>query len=257
MLDELLEAWRTNNRINLFLLDHISATGLKCTLSTRGGREVARQFGHMHDVRIYHLEKRAKDLSKGLSKFQSKRAETVIPEKAELKKALAASGRHRDVSRRRARRRAQTPWIQKGYFHQSQLLHRARESSPWQHSSHPQTERSQARQRDRVRNLGVGPDLGPRKVAGVESVLSVEVVSRQSNGINLGLGSSFLGEYEIPNPGHIHHFCVGVEGYEVQEVATKLEGAGIEPFVRQDRPEIYFDDPDGTRVQHSETDYRG
>lgn len=91
MRDELLEAWRTNNRINLFLLDHISAAGLKCTLSQRGGREVARQFAHVHDVRVYHLEKRAKDLAKGLTKFQSKSADKVIPKKSELKKALTAS----------------------------------------------------------------------------------------------------------------------------------------------------------------------
>ncbi len=90
-----------------------------------------------------------------------------------------------------------------------------------------------------------------------ESVLGIDVVSRQSNGINLGLGDSFLGLYEIPNPGHIHHFCVGVDDYEIQEAEVKLAGAGIEPFVRQDRPEIYFDDPDGIRVQLSEKDYRG
>ena len=82
-------------------------------------------------------------------------------------------------------------------------------------------------------------------------------LSRQSNGINLGLGDSFLGLYEISNPGHIHHFCVGVDDYEIHEAAMKLEGAGIEPFVRQDRPQIYFSDPDGIRVQLSEKDYRG
>jgi len=91
VLDELLEAWRTNNRINLFLLDHISAAGMKCTLSTRGGRDVARQFAHLHDVRVYHLEKRAKDLTKGLTKFQSKGGDKVIPNKGELKAALKAS----------------------------------------------------------------------------------------------------------------------------------------------------------------------
>jgi len=91
MHEELLEAWRTNNRINIFLIDHISTPGMKCTLSKRGGREVARQFAHLHDVRIYHLEKRAKDLSADLTKFQSKGSDKVIPKKAELKKALNAS----------------------------------------------------------------------------------------------------------------------------------------------------------------------
>jgi len=90
--EEIVEAWRTNNRINLFLIDEISAAGMKCTLSKRGGREVARQFAHLHDVRIYQLEKRARDLSEGLASFQSKGAKAVVPSKAQLRKALKASG---------------------------------------------------------------------------------------------------------------------------------------------------------------------
>ncbi len=87
MLDELLEAWRTNNRISLYLIDHISDAGMNCTLSKRGGRDVARQFAHMHNVRVWHLEKRAKDLAVGLVTFETK----VTPDKAELRDAFAAS----------------------------------------------------------------------------------------------------------------------------------------------------------------------
>ncbi len=87
MLDELLEAWRTNNRINLYLIDHISEAGMSCTLSKRGGRDVARQFAHIHNNRVWHLEKRAKDLAQGLVKFETK----VTPTKVQLKEALAAS----------------------------------------------------------------------------------------------------------------------------------------------------------------------
>ena len=89
MRDELLEAWRTNNRINLFLIDEISAAGMKCSLSKRGGRDVARQFAHMHNVRVWHLEKRARDLAEGLAEFETK----VTPTKTQLRKALAASGK--------------------------------------------------------------------------------------------------------------------------------------------------------------------
>jgi uncharacterized damage-inducible protein DinB len=84
---ELLEAWRTNNRINLYLIDRIETAGMTCTLSKRGGRDVARQFAHMHNVRVWQLEKRAKDLAAGLTKFETK----VSPGKKELKKALTAS----------------------------------------------------------------------------------------------------------------------------------------------------------------------
>ncbi len=86
---EILEALRTNTRINLYLIDRISAAGMKCTLSKRGGRDVALQFAHLHNNRVWHLQKRAKDLAVGLKVFPSK----VTPSKAELKKALTGSQR--------------------------------------------------------------------------------------------------------------------------------------------------------------------
>lgn len=87
-MDDLLEAWRTHNRINLYLFDRITDDGMRSTLSTRGGRDVARQFAHMHDVRLYHLEKRAPDLAKGLVPFRSKEH----PDRATVRAALVASG---------------------------------------------------------------------------------------------------------------------------------------------------------------------
>ena len=32
MLEDIIEDWRTNNRINLFLIDKISDEGMHCTL---------------------------------------------------------------------------------------------------------------------------------------------------------------------------------------------------------------------------------
>ena len=87
MRDELIEAWQTNHRINLFLIEGISEEGLRSSLSTRGGRDVARQFAHVHNTRIWHLEKRAKDLAEGLQKFESK----YLPTRQELVEALKAS----------------------------------------------------------------------------------------------------------------------------------------------------------------------
>ena len=84
---ELLEAWMTNHRINTLILESLDEDGLHSTLSKRGGRDVARQFAHLHNVRIWHLEKRAKDLAEGLEEFESKRS----PPKEELLEALDAS----------------------------------------------------------------------------------------------------------------------------------------------------------------------
>ena len=89
MLEGTVEAWRTNNRINLFLIDKISEAGMNCTLSKRGGRDVALQFAHMHNNRVWHLEKRAKELSAGLDQFPSK----ISPTKRQLKRALNASAK--------------------------------------------------------------------------------------------------------------------------------------------------------------------
>ena len=87
-LDQILEAWRTNNRINFFLIDAIGAEGMKSTLSKRGGRNVVRQFCHLHNNRVWQLEKRAKDLAGGLHKFET----YDEPGKRELKKCLRESG---------------------------------------------------------------------------------------------------------------------------------------------------------------------
>jgi len=89
MPTETLEAWRTNNRISLFLIDRISPAGMRCTLSRRGGRGVAGQFAHMHNNRVWHLEKRARDLAEGLEVFPPK----THPTKAALRKAFRTSGK--------------------------------------------------------------------------------------------------------------------------------------------------------------------
>lgn len=87
LVSQLLEAWHTNNRINLFLVDKIDDEGMKCTLSKRGGRNVVRQLAHLHNVRVWHLENRGRDLSKGLKLFET----ADEPDKETLKQALEAS----------------------------------------------------------------------------------------------------------------------------------------------------------------------
>lgn len=87
MLEQLLETWRINQRVHRFILEGISDEGLTCTLSTRGGRSVVRQFCHVHNVRLMQLEKRAKHLAPGLVKFASKEE----PTRARLLDALDES----------------------------------------------------------------------------------------------------------------------------------------------------------------------
>lgn len=89
LLDGILEAWRTNQRINLMLIGKISDEGMRCTLSKRGGRDVGRQFAHLHNARIWQLEARAKELAEGARTFETKEE----PSKKELVDALEDSSK--------------------------------------------------------------------------------------------------------------------------------------------------------------------
>ena len=90
-----------------------------------------------------------------------------------------------------------------------------------------------------------------------EDVLGTSVISTQPNGVNLGLGDGFLGLYKIDDNPRIHHFCVGLDTFSVDEAADQLRDMGIAPYVREDKPEVYFQDPDGITVQFEHKDYRG
>ncbi|MFI5178389.1 MAG: VOC family protein [Vicinamibacterales bacterium] len=96
-------------------------------------------------------------------------------------------------------------------------------------------------------------------------LLGLKVVSRPGNGgINLGLGSGFLGLYKLPDPGHVNHFCLGVENYDADRIAAKLQEMGIRATVDRNPAnrtsggdQLYFTDPDNTRVQLAANGYQG
>ena len=65
VVDNIIETWHINNRVNFKLLESITDDGLAATLSTRGGRNVALQFAHMHYVRLWRLKTYARDYLTG------------------------------------------------------------------------------------------------------------------------------------------------------------------------------------------------
>jgi len=91
VLDDLLEAWEIHNRINLFILEWVPDEGLEAvTLLKTGqpstGRNVARIFSHMHEVRCSRLE-RAGAVG-DLPRIDGRE----VPDRAWLQGALTASG---------------------------------------------------------------------------------------------------------------------------------------------------------------------
>jgi catechol 2,3-dioxygenase-like lactoylglutathione lyase family enzyme len=97
------------------------------------------------------------------------------------------------------------------------------------------------------------------------TLLGLKVVSRPGNGgINLGLGSGFLGVYKLANPGTVNHYCVGVDNFDADKMAAKLKDMGIQATVDRNPasstngvPQLYFTDPDRTRIQLAENGYQG
>jgi catechol 2,3-dioxygenase-like lactoylglutathione lyase family enzyme len=104
-----------------------------------------------------------------------------------------------------------------------------------------------------------------RSAAFYSRVLDLQVVSRPGNGgINLGLGSGFLGVYKLPNPGTVNHCCIGVDDYDPERIAAGLQAQGIRATIDRNPAnrtsggdQLYFTDPDGTRVQLSANGYQG
>lgn len=97
-------------------------------------------------------------------------------------------------------------------------------------------------------------------------VLGMEIISRPANGgLNMGLGNeSFLGLYNLANPGSMHHMCIGVDDYNADELAEKLKAHGITANVNRDTAnrtsggdQLYFTDPDGILVQLAQHGYLG
>jgi glyoxylase I family protein len=97
------------------------------------------------------------------------------------------------------------------------------------------------------------------------NLLGLKVVSRPGNGgINLGLGTSFLGLYKLPNPGTVNHFCIGVDDFDPDAIAAKLTARGIKARVDRNPAnrtsggdQLYFTDPDNTNVQLGANGYQG
>jgi catechol 2,3-dioxygenase-like lactoylglutathione lyase family enzyme len=96
-------------------------------------------------------------------------------------------------------------------------------------------------------------------------LLGLKVVSRPGNGgINLGLGGSFLGVYKLANPGTVNHFCIGVDNFDPDAMAAKLNAMGIRARVDRNPAnrtsggdQLYFTDPDNTNVQLGANGYQG
>jgi uncharacterized damage-inducible protein DinB len=89
MKEQLIEAWRTNNKMDLLFIDNVDDDGMQKTLSNRGGRTVYSQLVHVHNVRMGWLEIAAKDIFK---KYKQLDKEASYDKKV-LRRAFEESGK--------------------------------------------------------------------------------------------------------------------------------------------------------------------
>ena len=83
---QLIETWRINNRIDLYLLDAIAAEHLADILVSKG-RDVAGQFAHIHNVRLMWLKAALPQALDNLAKIEKEQ----IPDKRLLNASLIQS----------------------------------------------------------------------------------------------------------------------------------------------------------------------
>ena len=85
--DDFIDTWAINNRINLYLLNSISYDYLEDQLTSKG-RNVAKQFAHIHNVRLMWLKVAAPDLMESVSKIEV----DGLVDKALISTSLVTSG---------------------------------------------------------------------------------------------------------------------------------------------------------------------
>ena len=83
---QLIETWQINNRINLYLLDAVSEEHLIDALASKG-RDVGKQFAHIHNVRLMWLKAAEHDLLASQTKLEDNTTKDL------LRTSLAEIGR--------------------------------------------------------------------------------------------------------------------------------------------------------------------
>ncbi len=73
---------------------------------------------------------------------------------------------------------------------------------------------------------------------------------------NLGMGSTFLSLDASHHEATIDHFCIGIDGFDLQATKQKLASTSINATIENGN-QLYFRDPDRLRVQVSSPEYRG
>ena len=87
MDDQVIDTWNIHNRINIYMLDAVSAEALAASPGSKG-RSVGQMFMHMHNVRLMWLKSGGADLLNGVAKIEKEQA----ADKDFMRQCFEASG---------------------------------------------------------------------------------------------------------------------------------------------------------------------
>lgn len=93
-----------------------------------------------------------------------------------------------------------------------------------------------------------------------QRLFAMPVLTRQDSGVNLQVGTGFLGIYPAEGgPTGIDHVCFGLQDFDADALRAKLADSGVSANirVRGDTKELYFTDADNVLVQLQHARYRG
>lgn len=94
-----------------------------------------------------------------------------------------------------------------------------------------------------------------------QRMFGMPVLTVQPPGVNLAVGSGFIGLYPADKgvDPRIDHVCLGVDDFKADVVKHKLAAENVEATIRMrgDTKELYLADPNGIRIQVQDTRYRG
>lgn len=100
LVDQILATWRRHQAVLLYLLDEIPRGGLAAVPSQSRGRDVSRQFAHLHRVRLGWIHHHDHGGKADLPRYNEGKG----PTKRELRTMLRSSGRAVEDFLRRALR---------------------------------------------------------------------------------------------------------------------------------------------------------
>jgi catechol 2,3-dioxygenase-like lactoylglutathione lyase family enzyme len=94
-----------------------------------------------------------------------------------------------------------------------------------------------------------------------QRLFGMPVLTVQPPGVNLAVGSGFIGLYPADKgvDPRIDHVCLGIDGFDADVIKHKLAADSVAATIRLrgDTKELYFTDPNGIRIQIQDTRYRG